>query len=992
MPEPFGATYGGGPFDVFVTKLNPSGTALIYSTFLGGIGDDTASSIAVDPAGNAYICGETSSPNFPVLNALQVANAGNQDAFVAKLNPAGSALVFSTYLGGSLEDFANSIALDSSQNVYVAGATASFDFPVSPTAFQPSMGGGTYNAFVAKLTSAGTALAFSTFLGGTGSDQANALAVDLAGNVWLAGSTSSTNFPLVNALQTVLAGGKDAFVATLNAGANQLLYSSYVGGGLDDSALAIGIDNKGSEIVGGITQSSNFPSSFGVIQPLFGGSYDGFVFKVQTGICPYSLNSYALVAAGTGGAGTITASTSTGCSPPIVISSVGWASVVVVGTSLNWTIAGNTSSIGRIGILTIGGETVTITQAGLPCSYALNPAGINVGSAGGAAIIGITPSPVDCSAAVASSGVSWASVSISGNNASWSVTANPSSFSRAGSLTIGGNTVPIAQTGGACSYGLSTAGINAAASGATGSITITAVPGDCPPTSGSSNVSWASVSISGGSAPWTVAANPGTQTRTGSFTIAGQTVAITEVANSTPGTLTLNRAVLNFGTSGSLVTSTQTVAVGFTGGGAAWTVSSSQPNITVSGSGTGSGSFTVDATAGASGTVTITAPGAVQSPQQVQVNARAVTPVIPTGSFDTPTNGLSGIAGAIAVTGWALDNIEITKVDIWREAVAGEPPGLSFIGDAVFVADARTDIEGLFPNSPFQYRAGWGYMLLTNFLPNNGGSPGPGNGTYALHAIAHNANGNSLDLGTRNISVDNAHASRPFGTIDTPGQGATVAGNAFVNFAWALTQNPFVIPKDGSTITVIVDGQNMGNPTYNQFRSDIATFFPGLANTNGAVGFFYIDTTALANGVHTISWVVYDNLGRGDGIGSRYFTVLNVGSLASPIQEPLVVPAGDQAGHIRCRHRRAGPHRIETRRRARLFAGKWRAEAIAGWLQHQGRSLLLAGGARISGRVSTCFRTARRTGPQCSGDDPPEAVFVGMRKEMSSRSSRRYRL
>ena len=182
-------------------------------------------------------------------------------------------------------------------------------------------------------------------------------------------------------------------------------------------------------------------------------------------------------------------------------------------------------------------------------------------------------------------------------------------------------------------------------------------------------------------------------------------------------------------------------------------------------------------------------------------------------------------------------------------------------------------------------------MLLTNFLPNNGGSAGPGNGTYALHAIAHNAAGNSLDLGTRTITVDNAHASTPFGTIDTPGQGGTASSNAFVNFGWALTQNPSTIPFDGSTITVILDGQAIGHPVYNQYRSDIANFFPGLNNTNGAIGFFYIDTTTLANGVHAISWNVYDNQGRGAGIGSRYFTVLNTGNIAVSNEEPVVVPS-----------------------------------------------------------------------------------------------------
>jgi len=128
-----------------------------------------------------------------------------------------------------------------------------------------------------------------------------------------------------------------------------------------------------------------------------------------------------------------------------------------------------------------------------------------------------------------------------------------------------------------------------------------------------------------------------------------------------------------------------------------------------------------------------------------------------------------------------------------------------------------------------------------------------------------------------------------------------VSGNAYVNFGWALTQNPYVIPMDGSTITVILDGVAVGHPTYNQFRSDVANLFPGLANSNGAVGFFFIDTTMLANGIHTISWNVFDNAGRGDGIGSRYFTVANTGggnapaadTRAEPIEPAQIAPDAD---------------------------------------------------------------------------------------------------
>jgi hypothetical protein len=180
--------------------------------------------------------------------------------------------------------------------------------------------------------------------------------------------------------------------------------------------------------------------------------------------------------------------------------------------------------------------------------------------------------------------------------------------------------------------------------------------------------------------------------------------------------------------------------------------------------------------------------------------------------------------------------------------------------------------------------------MLTNFLPNSTGSGAPGNGTYKIHAIAHNKSGTQLDLGTKTIVVDNAHAAKPFGTLDTPTQGGSVSGTDYVNFGWALTPQPGIIPNDASTITLVVDGVLVGHPTYNQFRSDIASLFPGYANSMGAVGFFHLDTTTLANGVHTISWNAYDNLGRGEGLGSRYFNVSNTSSSVA-VPEDAIDPS-----------------------------------------------------------------------------------------------------
>ncbi len=373
----------------------------------------------------------------------------------------------------------------------------------------------------------------------------------------------------------------------------------------------------------------------------------------------------------------------------------------------------------------------------------------------------------------------------------------------------------------------------------------------------------------------------------------------TIVGGTNQPTLSLSQKSLNYGFSASLITDTQSVTVSFTGGsGVNWTASSNQANITVSPtSGTGNGTFQVTATSGPSGVITVTALGAANSPQQIQVRVSSASPALPYGSFDTPVNNTTGIAGAIPVTGWALDNVEVTSVGVYREPLGNESPQsneLVYVGTATFVAGARPDVQATYPNAPLNYRGGWGYMLLTNELPNHGGAAGLGNGTYKLHAIATNKSGMTVDLGTRAITVSNAQASKPFGTIDTPDQGGTTSGNAFVNFGWALTQHAYAIPTDGSTITVILDGVPVGHPTYNQFRSDIANLFPGLANSNGAVGFFFIDTTTLANGVHTISWNVFDNAGRGDGIGSRYFTVQNTGTVAAPA-EPVAASTDDPA-------------------------------------------------------------------------------------------------
>jgi hypothetical protein len=302
-PGAFQTTYAGGFTDAFVFQLNPAGSARVYSTYLGGTDEDAGHGIAVDSSGNAHVTGHTYSADFPTtLAAFQTTYGGNADAFVTKLNPAGSApLIYSTFLGGSGLEYGRGIAVGSLGNAYVAGQTDSINFPVTVGAFQTTSAGGTH-AFVTKLNLTGSApLDYSTYLGGTGPDYGFGIAVDSSGSAYVTGLTSSTNFPTtVGAFQTTFAGGiapggTDAFVTKFNpAGSAPLVYSTYLGGSSDDFGQSIALDSAGNAWVTGYTLSANFPTTAGAFQPTYaGGPVDAFVTKLNpAGSAPLVYSSY----------------------------------------------------------------------------------------------------------------------------------------------------------------------------------------------------------------------------------------------------------------------------------------------------------------------------------------------------------------------------------------------------------------------------------------------------------------------------------------------------------------------------------------------------------------------------------------------------------------------------------------------------------------------------------------------------------------------------
>jgi hypothetical protein len=275
-------------WDAFVARLSADGSALEYSTYLGGSGFDYGNAIAVDSLGSAYVVGATTSADFPVLNPLQATFAGVRDLFVAKISSAG-ALTYATYLGGSMWEDGGAIAVDASGQAHVAGYTLSGNFPTA-RAYQPVFGGGGADAFVATLNSTGNGLVYSTFLGGSGSesgpsgytvgrDPVVSIAVMPSGEAYVTGATSSTNFPTLRALQATHGGGEyDAFVARFSA-SGLLQWSTYLGGTAADLGKRIALDPTGAVVVAGFSSSTDFPTR-NPLQAGNAGSDDVFVARI----------------------------------------------------------------------------------------------------------------------------------------------------------------------------------------------------------------------------------------------------------------------------------------------------------------------------------------------------------------------------------------------------------------------------------------------------------------------------------------------------------------------------------------------------------------------------------------------------------------------------------------------------------------------------------------------------------------------------------------
>jgi uncharacterized repeat protein (TIGR01451 family) len=482
-----------GAQDAFVAKLSADGSRLVYSTYLGGGNTDHGAAIAVDLGGSAYVTGSTWSTDFPVANALQSANAGGQNAFLARFSADGNTLLFSTYLGGSggtvaYPETGPAIALDGQGNAYITGVTSSTDFP-SLHALQSARAGIT-DAFVSKVSASGV-LTYSTYLGGSGVEIGNAIVVDSNGGAYVAGYTYSTDLPVVNALQPVMAGDCDAFLAYLSPAGDLLSYLSYLGGNGADTATALALDQAGAVYVAGWTQSSNFPL-LNPYQSTNAGNYGAYVTKMviitpPTNLSVTKTHGGSFTQGQNGAAYSVTVSNGAGArasSGTVTVTEwipTGLTLVSMSGTG--WTCPGGGTTCARSDALTGGGSYPAITvivnvSPGVPpqltnqvsvsgggsaaasasdpttvaalCSYRLSPNSALVAFNSGTGALSVTASAA-CPW-IALSDISWIIVtsgaSGSGNGTvGYSFAANPSGAPRSGTLTSAGQTFTLTQAG-----------------------------------------------------------------------------------------------------------------------------------------------------------------------------------------------------------------------------------------------------------------------------------------------------------------------------------------------------------------------------------------------------------------------------------------------------------------------------------------------------------------------------------------------------------------
>jgi hypothetical protein len=448
--------------DAFVVSLNPTGSALLNSLCLGGNGEDIANAIALDPQGNVYVAGTSSSTNLPTTQgAFQNSpKTSGQNVFVAKLT--GGALDYLTYLGGSIGEWNPSIVVDPTGNAYVTGLTESPDFPTTPGAYDALRLDAFAAGFVTKLNPAGTALVWSTYLSGSiDSTDIAGVKLDSAGNVYVAGTTSSPDFPTTPGaiLSSQPSPVDDVFVAKLSADGSRLEYSGTLGSSNYDRATGFARDGDGALYITGTTSSANFPTTPGAFQTVQPGLNNpaGFVTKIDIAsstVCSVTLSANGTTIPSHGGSALFDVTVPDGCPWEAIPDSwitLGPATHGTTSAAVSFTVRFIDSSTHRIGHIVIGPATYTVTQNATSCSDpAFDPTSLSFANTGGQQNINVEL--LTLCPRLATTSVPWIHI-VSGGSGSGSgtvaVSVSPnSSGPRSGTVTIAGKTIPVSEASG----------------------------------------------------------------------------------------------------------------------------------------------------------------------------------------------------------------------------------------------------------------------------------------------------------------------------------------------------------------------------------------------------------------------------------------------------------------------------------------------------------------------------------------------------------------
>ena len=847
VPQP---SYGGGPYDAFIVKLNAAGSAAVYATLLGGSGNDQAQSIALDPAGNVCVAGYTNSTDLPVVAAVQPSPGGESDALIACLNAAGTAWITVSYLGGSGLDQAYALVIDGTGNLYVAGTTFSQDFPTTPSAFQPAPAGG-YDAFLAKLGPGASSVVYATLLGGSGSDAATALALGGAGDVWLSGYTASFDFPVVGAWQSSNHGNIDGFVAHLSAHGTVLLASSYLGGSQEDQVWGVALNSAGLVMVTGSTGSTDFPVARGAIQSTNTGGYDAFLAQIDPPLTGYAISGQVTVS---------------GAAP------LAGASLALSGAASG---SATTDAFGNYGFngLIAGTYTVTPSASGYsfsPPSQTFDNLSANQTAANFAASptdngppsVNIdTPAP----GTVLSGTVSVAGWAI--DNTSVVGTAVSSVPVLVDGVLVGTATYGAYRSDVCAAYrgraGCPNVGFNyllntAALSPGAHTITVYAVDSDVPsPGVGSASVT---VTVSSGAPSGPPSVNIDTPAPnaavSGTVSVVGWAI-----DNVTAIGTAINPNSLQVKVDGVLV-GTATYGVNRLDVCNVYPGRAGCPNVGFN--------YLLDTAAFSPGAHTIAVYASDSDIPSPGVGSASVTFTVsdaaPSVNIDIPAPN-AAVSGTVSVTGWAIDNATAIGTAINPNSLQVKVDGYIY-GMATYGA-YRSDVCAAYPGRAGCPNVGFNFGLNTAAL-----SPG----AHTITVSATDSDDPTPDTGSASVTVTVGGAVRPSVNIDAPAPNAAISGTVLVT-GWAIDNTSAIgTAINPASLQVLVDGVLVGTATYGVNRSDVCSAYPGRAGCPN-VGFnFNLDTLTLTNGPHTITiWATDTDSIPDTGSASVNVTVLNGG-------------------------------------------------------------------------------------------------------------------